>query len=417
MQAIDPDRDPITYRLVHGPPFVSVKTIDAGTGIGEMTAAPDSCARGYADCVIEVSDGFATDTKKMRFNLLPIVKPVPTTPMQAPIVRDEEIADSSPLDSSWLQGEWERCETIASWIGSIGGPVNRGYRRRLVFRANGQIDMFDIAPGPHVLRARAGTYTVSNRLIKITNWIEPWSRAPEPLSATKKGRDILELYPAGVSDGSSDVYKRVPAVCREGVPVDTVKVLTPLEAPTIRHDPDGTRISLPKPMQDALRRSDPSFRLWVEADSRALGYGPNGTPRVPGSSAILGDFDGDLMPDIALLGRSGADQVVVALLSDFGRVRAVEVAWRKVIAGEGENKSRGDPHDLTPIYLELAARGSSNPFCWYPYWQPPPLDAVGIVEPGIVRFDYVFFRDRFLLLGPSEKTSPYLDVPFSDRSK
>jgi len=420
MQALDPDRDPVTYRLVQGPPFVSVMTIDRRTGIGEIRAAPDSCTRGDAECVIEVSDGFATDTKRMHFKVLPVVKQVPKTPMEQPIHVDAGVTtDSSPFDSTWLRGEWERSGTIASWVGYIGGPAQRGYRRRLVFRANGRLDMFDIGPGSRILRAEAGTYSVRGRLVTITNWIgrDEWGGGGLTYNATRRGRDVLEFYPAGVSDGSTDVYIRVPPVCKDGAAIDTSKVLVPVEPPSIRHESDGIRVLLPKPMQDKLRASDPSFRPWVETDSRALGYGPAGTPRVRGSSAILGDFDGDLLPDVALLGRSGADEVVVALLSDFGRIRAAEVAWRRVTAGEGQNKSRGDPHNLTPIYLELAPRGTSNPFCWTSSWQPTPLDAVGIVEPGIARFDYVFFRDRFLLFGPAEGTSPYWDVPWSYRLK
>src|SRR6185295_18343488 len=126
----------------------------------------------------------------------------------------------------------------------------------------------------------------------------------------------------------------------------------------------------------------PSFRIWDGADSRELGLEPARSRNVPGSSAIVGDFDADMLRDVALLGRSGADQVVIAILSDHGNIRAVEVAWRKVKPGERKNKSRGDPREVLPVYLELAPRGSLNPFCWVRRWNATPVDAIGIVETG-----------------------------------
>ncbi|HET7499094.1 MAG TPA: hypothetical protein VFM00_12415, partial [Candidatus Eisenbacteria bacterium] len=151
-----------------------------------------------------------------------------------------------------------------------------------------------------------------------------------------------------------------------------------------------TEIALPRSMKDALARLDPAFVPWSENDRRRMGE------RVRGPSVITGDFDGDLLQDVALLGRSGADQVVIALLSNLGAVTAREVVWRKVRIGTGESRSRADPKEIPPVYLESVPRGTVNSFCWV----VGPTDAIGIVQPGLARFDYVFQENHFVLGSP-----------------
>ncbi len=68
--------------------------------------------------------------------------------------------------------------------------------------------------------------------------------------------------------------------------------------------------------------------------------------------------------------------------------------------GQGEYKSRGDPQDVPPIYLELGPRASLNAFCWVNRWSATPVDAIGIVEPDVARFDYVLDKGRFVLFAP-----------------
>lgn len=413
VQAIDPDRDSLSFRLVRGPSFVSIRTLNSAGGLAEIRVAPDSCERGDHECTIEVSDGSATDTKTMHFKVHPIARATPASPMQAPAYRENEpFKNRSPVDSVWIAGEWELYETITSErITSdelIGVPLTQGHRRRLVFARHGRVLMFDIATGLKLSQARTGTYTIHGNLLTISNWIgEEFqylarNHGSITFRTTKCANDMFGIYPEGVSDADFDVFIRTPPVCREGVPVDTARILLPVEAPSIRMERGQAYAVLPKPMRDALRTYDPAFRPWTQSDSKALGEGA-----ARGPSTVVGDFDGDLLKDIAILGRSGADQVLVALLSDFGRIRAVEIAWRRVVAGEGKYRSRGDPHDVRSVYLELVPRGSTNPFCWGVHQPPNPLDAVGVVQPGVARFDYMLARDRFILYAPSDEVPGY----------
>jgi hypothetical protein len=116
-----------------------------------------------------------------------------------------------------------------------------------------------------------------------------------------------------------------------------------------------------------------------------------------------------MLQDVALLGLSGADQTVIAVLSGCGAPYAVDVAWRRVRRGQDKNKSRGDPIGLPSVYLEPVGKGAINRFCWgrvdvtaLPWIQsiPTPADAIGIVEPGVARFDYVLDGEKFVLFAP-----------------
>jgi hypothetical protein len=210
----------------------------------------------------------------------------------------------------------------------------------------------------------------------------------------------MSFYPWDVYDASNEWFVRVPATKVDNAPTDTAKMIAPFDAPSVRADRGQARVNLSGSLRAALQICDPDFRIWDEADSRELERAGNRGPQALGASALVGDFDGDLLPDVALLGRSGADQVVIAILSDHGRIEAIEVAWRRARMGEGPNKSRGDPKDVPSVYLELAPRGTMNPFCWSTYREATPVDAIGIVEPGMGRFDYVLDRDHFVLFAP-----------------
>ena len=188
----------------------------------------------------------------------------------------------------------------------------------------------------------------------------------------------MSLYPWRVSHGNLERFVRVG----DGIAkTDKRRLIDPLDPPIV--DRAGHLVSMPEPMKAALRKHDPAFRV----------------ERGKGPSAIVGDFDGDMLRDVALLGQSGADQVVIAILSASGGIRAVEVAWRKVLSGGPGRESRADPAPASPVYLELAPRGVLNPFCWAKR-EPIPLDGIGIVDSASVRFDYVLSEAGFTLFAP-----------------
>jgi hypothetical protein len=384
----------LTFRLVQGPPFVSVVTVDRGHGLGrgEIQSAPDSCAPGKTwECSVEVSDGTDAD----RDTALLIVKPVqrrrPTSPMTLSTAGEVPVTGTSHSAPNWIVGEWEWTGTN-TWKGAGGRP--EGMRRRLLLRPNGKMSNFEIKSG-RVTRATDGIYRFEpsgdRGTISFSNFDVPWPSRPASVTySLTRDASGFSIYPAGVIDGWTERYIRVPSVVREGAAVDTSRLLDPIERPPVRRHGDQTEIALPKPMKDALARLDPAFVPWSESDRRRLGE------HIRGPSTITGDFDGDFIQDVAILGRSGADQLVIALLSNLGAVTAKEVVWRKVRIGTGESRSRADPKEIPPIYLESVPRGTVNSFCWV----VGPADAIGIVQPGLGRFDYVDTENHFVLGSP-----------------
>ena len=251
-------------------------------------------------------------------------------------------------------------------------------------------------------RTLKGTYTVERTLVTFSTWFDSFLPKSNGIVfvASKGAASTLHFYPWRVYDADEEAFVRVPSVREDGMPTDTVKVIAPITPPRVTRDHDGFHVTLPKPMEAALLKRDPAFRMWIEADARELDRGPGPGHNVRGATAIVGDFDGDLQPDVAVVGKSGADQVVIAILSNSGNIRAVDVAWRKLPPGPRERRSRGDPRSVRPIHLELSPHGSFNPFCWVQRWSANPLDAVGIVEPGVARFDYALLEGRFKLFAP-----------------
>jgi hypothetical protein len=403
IQVGDDNGDPLTFRLIRGPSFVSVSTLDPGHGIaqGAIWAAPDSCARGSPESIIEVSDGFASDVDTMRLLIRPIIKPLPPNPMNAPLsaLRERVPRDTAAINVEWLIGEWEWDESpppnLIPWLQDlVERPSQRGYRRRIIFRPNGDVEMLEIAQD-RVLRVQRGTFSLAGIKLTFTNWLDSYyyknKTEAQSFAVSKLGPDLFSLYPWDVTDAGVEIFARAPTIPPDGA-ADGSRIVTPMKSPLVKVDAHRTDVILPSSMKEALYRFEPEFRI------RDVG----------GPSAIVGDFDGDLLPDIALLGRSGVDQVVISILSNHANIRVAEVAWQRLPPGPGEKKSRGDPTQATPVYLELAPRGTRNDFCWVDgpsYVLGTPVDAVGIVLPSGVRFDYVWRQSRFEVWGPTAYTA------------
>jgi hypothetical protein len=112
--------------------------------------------------------------------------------------------------------------------------------------------------------------------------------------------------------------------------------------PAIYRSSDGAWVvDLPPAMEDALDRYNRDFEPWTLDNYRGLlDYEPS-SRQVPW--AVIGDFNGDGRPDLAIAGRTDRDVVLVFVLSSGrSRYRATEA-----------EREPYDPEDRTSIRLPL----------------------------------------------------------------
>ena len=99
-----------------------------------------------------------------------------------------------------------------------------------------------------------------------------------------------------------------------------------MDAPRLSRIGHRTVLLLPPRMSAALRSAIPAFRTFRRAD-----YSPTmpdtiyGDPTKEAHFAVIGDFDGDHRPDVALYGRADSVVFVLAILNETTGARVLEV--------------------------------------------------------------------------------------------
>jgi len=82
-------------------------------------------------------------------------------------------------------------------------------------------------------------------------------------------------------------------------------------------------VVLPKPMKKALDRFNPKFTVWRERDYCSWYVKQFTTRQAP--FAVIGDFNGDGVLDVALHGHTEHEALIIAVLSKDGKFAAVPV--------------------------------------------------------------------------------------------
>ena len=111
---------------------------------------------------------------------------------------------------------------------------------------------------------------------------------------------------------------------------------------TVRNAPAG--LILPPRFEAALARYDPAFRRWQDSEfipsvREAYSYSRRQAP-----FAVVGDFNSDGVLDAALLGKTGSERVLLALVDTAGSVRVSEL----------------ERHPHVPSWIDTGARIESG---------------------------------------------------------
>jgi hypothetical protein len=134
------------------------------------------------------------------------------------------------------------------------------------------------------------------------------------------------------------------------------------EVPAIKKADGQYVLTLPSMAKEALHRYDPSFKIWAQDDYlptliKLYQFSPRQTP-----FAVIGDFNGDGISDVALHGRNNSNDLVVAVLSSGQGFKVVEIDRSSLTIPEKERYGMGDgktEHGQW-VYLVSASAGKKE---------------------------------------------------------
>jgi hypothetical protein len=111
-------------------------------------------------------------------------------------------------------------------------------------------------------------------------------------------------------------------------------------------------------MHAALDAYDPAFRPWAVEHYHPGYVRGYEFSRRQAMFAVIGDFNGDRRPDVAIDGHTPSRRAIVVVLSERTGYRVVEIQGMKLASGDGERPGRAD------VYLGYTAPGRiESPVC------------------------------------------------------
>jgi len=249
-----------------------------------------------------------------------------------------------------LQGTWI---WDASYRAQGAGqtPRSSGYGLRLTIGSNGSYTLIEQDSASAYSRCAGRLRTDPNRPVAggaafASLTITGWEPRYDAYTAALQGRDTLLLYPARPGTGHADAA--VQRFVRAGRDADkTPRIYSrALRPPRLVSEGYGAYDVAPPDSAGRLARLTPLFRKAPDRDysepvRAAYRYRHDQTP-----SAVIGDFDGDGVYDVALFGTAGPDAEAICVL-DWNR------AGQVVVLGK-EPARAGEPG----LYLELVPKGS-----------------------------------------------------------
>ncbi len=366
IEASDPDRQPLTFKKLDGPSFVSVRTVDSGhgTATGLIRVAPGPCDMGVLEGRLAVSDGLLSASRIFHLTVRDVPQAREPNPLEStPPSAATRIAYAtrpiqSDQDSTWIYGDWEWA-TESGWktLREVF-PVDAGKIRRLVLAPGNKFEYYEGLPSDLRL-VRAGKFSMHRNpsgagLVVDSLAISEWGGRFDLRSA---GPDVLTLYPSGVTDANQATYVRVGDVPRAGESERQVLQIEVADSVSIGPARADHWVALPKWASKMIKKYDPRMEAWRRRDFApavldSYPFGPSQTP-----SVVIGDFDGDLRPDIVLYGHDGRVARLICVLSDHGRHRLVEIARGREV-GDAPAKD-----SLLTHSLRLVPRGTQLPWC------------------------------------------------------
>ncbi|HET7496678.1 MAG TPA: hypothetical protein VFM00_00100 [Candidatus Eisenbacteria bacterium] len=267
------------------------------------------------------------------------------------------LASGASRNSLDLQGTWN---WDASYRAQGAGqtPRSSGYGLQLTIRSNGSYTLIERDSASAYARCAGRLRTDPNRPVAgaaaspggaafASLTITGWEPRYDAYTAALQGRDTLLLYPARPGTGHADAA--VQRFVRAGRDAEKTPRLysRALRPPRLVSEGYGAYDVAPPDSADRLARLTSPFRKapdrdYSESMRAAYRYRHDQTP-----AAVIGDFDGDGVYDVALYGTAGSDAEAICVL-DWNR------AGQVMVLGKEPAREGADPG----LYLELVPKGS-----------------------------------------------------------